>query len=107
MKDWKYITTLPLRPYIVVVEGDEWVVKGFTACPSLPFNKPGACYALLEIPEDPMAATGTLTATLKFKVDREKHTSGYRTLVIFLYRILVWCIMTPSINLQGFVKLII
>lgn len=55
-------------PSSVVVEGDDWVVKGVIACPSLPFNKPGSCYALLEIPEDPMAATGTLTATLKFKV---------------------------------------
>ncbi|KAG7163486.1 Coatomer subunit gamma-2-like [Homarus americanus] len=52
----------------VVVEGDGWDVEVSLPCPSLPYSQLGSCYALLPIPEDIMATTGTLSATLKFKV---------------------------------------
>ncbi|XP_063610262.1 coatomer subunit gamma-2-like [Penaeus indicus] len=52
----------------VVVEGEDWDVLLYIPCPSLPYSQPGSCYALLRIPEDIMATTGTFSATLKFKV---------------------------------------
>lgn len=57
-----------LESVSVVVEGEGWVVQASLPCASLPYSQPGSCYVLLPIPEDIMATTGTLSATLKFTV---------------------------------------
>lgn len=57
-----------LESVSVVVEGEGWVVQTSLPCASLPYSQPGSCYVLLPIPEDIMATTGTLSATLKFTV---------------------------------------